>query len=155
MLALATGLGGCRDDATIALAEPEPTLTPDEGRDATDERLGQLSLALMRFAERHNKKLPNMTNIDVLKRDLQGYLNERPVGGAEIFEQAETGNKFSTNPHVSGKNIWLKSDGSSVVLIYQAQPSANDTRPVILGDGSFQRVGENEWPALKKQSGME
>ena len=154
MLALSISLSACSNESEVSAVVPEPTLTPDEGRDATDERLGQLSVALMRYVSRHNHQLPNMTNIDTLKKDLTGYLNERPVGGAEIFEQAETGEKFSTNPTVSRKNIWVKSDGNPIVLVYQTNPSINDTRPVIFGDGSFRRVGENEWPRIKKRSGM-
>ncbi|MHB9131070.1 MAG: hypothetical protein ACYDBB_08280 [Armatimonadota bacterium] len=122
-------------------------------KDINNESLMRLRLlvtAMSMYSQEHADKLPPMQDAAEYKAALLPYVNNEA-----LFVHPDTEEPYQLNATLSALVESDIKDSDKMVVIFEASPSPDGTRGVVFLNGSVQRVNDEEWSALRKQSGIE
>jgi len=146
-------LCGCAPSRTAPGAQV-PGTDGRRGASRTDadqsvQRLKELSLALQKYLADHGDRLPNLTNMDAVKRSLSAYISDDAV-----FIDPESDEPYGINSILSGKRLIQFAELEKIVVFYEEQARAGGARRVAFLDGHTAAVSGSEWDEVKRTSGI-
>lgn len=147
-------LCGCAPSGTAPDAQVPETgrqrgmSRPAAGQSA--ERLNELALGLQKFLADHNDTLPDLTNMDAVRRSLSGY-----VSNDAVFIDPQSDEPYGVNSSLSGKTLIQVAELDKVAVFYEEHARAGGARTVAFLDGHAASVSGSEWDEVKRISGIE
>ena len=131
-----------KEEAEEWVEQPE-----GKGKDVSVDRLKQVALAAIMYAQDYDEKLPPMKSAEAAKEALKPY-----VRSEEIFVDPTSKKPFKANAALSGKQLSQIEQPGETILFYEAQPGADGTRAAAFVDGHVARLSAEDWERLKKLS---
>jgi prepilin-type processing-associated H-X9-DG protein len=111
--------------------------------------LKQIGIGLAMYTDDNNKKYPDLSDSQSMKKALARYITNE-----KVFVHPKTGKPFQPNSSLSGKEAGWPNPPADLVVVYEDEPAENGTRAVLFGDGHVERVSETRWQELKKTSNI-
>jgi hypothetical protein len=111
--------------------------------------LKQIGLGIAMYADEHNDKLPDLT--DVLR--LKQALLPKFISNEKVFVQPRTGEPYATNPSLS-EHAWQGPNASDTIVVYESRPAGDGSRTSLFLDGHVERLSEARWQKLMRSSGI-
>lgn len=109
--------------------------------------LKQIGLALAMYVQDYDEVLPPLGDPAKVKKVLYPY-----VKNDALFLQPETKEPYRSNPILSKKKMAHIGSPNSMVVFYEASPSADGTRGIAFLDGHAKRIPETQWAEVKRAS---
>jgi hypothetical protein len=109
--------------------------------------LKQVAIALIMYVSDWDDVLPPMADPAKVKKVLYPYIKNEAV-----FVQPDTKEPYRSNPILSKKKLAHIGSPNSMVVFYEASPSADGTRGVAFLDGHAKRIPESQWAEVKRAS---
>lgn len=147
-----------RGDTAISVSPRAFSLSDEDDAAAADiataTRLSELLSATRRYADDHQGSLPPMDT----PQALHDALSPQYVSGDGIFQSPNGGEKYLSNPALSGKALNSFSKPAEVIAFYEPLVSTGleqeKPRAVLFLDGSLHRLKPLEWDALRQKAGL-
>jgi hypothetical protein len=146
-------LCGCAPSGTAPSAQGPETgrqrgaSRPDAGQSA--QRLNGLALGLQKFLADHNDTLPDLTDMDAVRRGLSGYVSDDAV-----FIDPRSNEPYGVNSSLSGRSLFQVADPRTIAVFYERHARASGARTVAFLDGHTASVRGSEWDEVKRISGI-
>jgi hypothetical protein len=112
--------------------------------------LHQIGLSLLAYPDDNNGKLPDLSDVQSLKKAVAAYISTGKSQVEKYFVNPRTGQPYQPNSSLTYKERKGPNASADIALVYEAEPAQDGTRGVLFADSHADRVTEPRWQDVKK-----